>query len=72
MQAAVGDLSRAHATFNRMRAIGAWPMHTRGGIYFVNVLLDAYGAEVDGAWQWCANTVLLVCPARQPGSAAQY
>jgi hypothetical protein len=71
VQAAVGDLPRAHAAFARVRANGAWPMHKRGGMYFVNVLLDAYGADVDGAWRWCGNALLLVGPARQPVSAAR-
>ena len=70
VQAAVGDLTRAHATFDRMRAVGAWQMHERGGVVIVNVLLDAYGADVDAAWQWCGHTLQPVGPGWPPRSAA--
>ena len=70
VQAAVGDTARAHAAFARMRAVGAWQMHERGGVVIVNVLLDAYGADFDAAWRWCGHTLLPVGPASPPGSAA--
>jgi hypothetical protein len=65
-QAAVGDLTRAHATFVRMRAVGAWQMHHFGSGRIVNVLLDAYGADFEAAWQWCGVSLFIqLGPARQ-------
>jgi hypothetical protein len=57
-QAAAGDPTRAHAAFARMRAVGAWQMHDTYHTRFVNVLLDAYDADFEPAWQWCGTTLL--------------
>jgi hypothetical protein len=66
LQAAVCDLTRAHAAFARMRAVGAWQTHEHNSARFVNVLLNAYGADVDAAWQWCGNSLMPIRPAGQP------
>lgn len=57
VQAAVGDVAGAQAAFTRMRAAGAWQMHHFSHVRLVNQLLDAYGSDVDAAWQWCVKSL---------------
>ena len=54
LQAATGDSVAAEQAFGRMRAAGAWDSTDCA---FPNVLLDAYGGDVQSAIHKCGASV---------------